>query len=136
MHILIYMHIMLQRYIVFKANNGLNEDCYHTVYISLSNQKTLLFSFLQGSLELKEETNYLLLSDMSACLHNTLSPVLAGKAHSRPAALRLDMLFGGPSQGSDGGSHGGGGLFEVGGAIQAGSALEAALPSLVTERWI
>lgn len=50
---------------------------------------------------------------------------LAGKAQSRPVALLC-----GSAQGSRGGSHGGGGLLEVGGAIQGGSALEAfVLPS-------
>lgn len=62
------------------------------------------------------------------------SPVLAGRAHTRPAAFTLETLFGRTCQGSDGGSHGGGGLLEVGGAIQGGSTLEVMLlPSLITE---
>lgn len=64
-------------------------------------------------------------------------PVLAGKAHSLPEAFTLEAFFCGEFQRSAGGSHGGGGLVEVGGAIQGGSALEVCvLPSLVTEKWM
>ena len=136
MNTLIYMHIRLQRYIVFKVNNGLNDDCYHTVYISLSNQKKpFCFHSFKGHCNLKKKQTTFGWA-IWVCVCTTHTPVLAGKAHSRPAALRVEMLFCGPSQGSDGGSHGGGGLFEVGGAIQAGSALGAVPPSLVTEGWI
>lgn len=79
---------------------------------------------------------HLRLSCMSTCMH-TDAPVLAGRAHSRPAALSVETLFCGASQGSTGGSHGGGGLLEDGGATQGGSALEVlVLPSLGTERWM
>lgn len=69
---------------------------------------------------------------------HTDSPVSAGKAHTRPVALRLETLCcPESSQCSSGGSHGGGGLMEGGGAIQGGSALEVlVLPSLETERFI
>lgn len=82
--------------------------------------------------------NFLSLAELFECMNaHTDSPVLAGKAHTRPVALRLETLFCGSSQGLTGGSHGGGGLLEVGGAIQGGSALEVLLlPSLITERWI
>lgn len=61
-----------------------------------------------------------------------VSPVLAEKAHSRPVALKLLCWS---SQGLTGGSHGGGGLLDVGGAIQGGSTLEVLLLlTLVTER--
>lgn len=56
------------------------------------------------------------------------TPVLAGRAHTRPAALRLVTLSCGTSQGSTEGwlgSQGGGGLLEVGGAIQGASTLKA-----------
>lgn len=50
-------------------------------------------------------------------------------------ALTSETLFDGTCQGSEGGSHGGGGLLEVGGAIQGGSTLEVMLlSSLITER--
>ena len=63
--------------------------------------------------------------------------MLAGRPHSRPVALRLEAFFCGSSQGSAGGSHGGGGLLEGGGAIQGGSTLEAfVLPSSVPEKLI
>ncbi|KAG7239993.1 hypothetical protein INR49_028103 [Caranx melampygus] len=49
-----------------------------------------------------------------------------GKAHTRFAALRSETLFGWPSQRpAAGGSHGGGGLLEVGGTIHEESPLEA-----------
>lgn len=68
------------------------------------------------------------------CAH-TDSPALAEKAHSLPVALRLETFLWGPSQGSTGGSQGGGGLLEAGCVIQGGSALNGpALPSLVTKR--
>lgn len=54
----------------------------------------------------------------------------AGKAHSVPVALRSGTLLGGFFQGSTGGSHGGGGLLEVGGAIHGESTLAVlVLPS-------
>lgn len=56
-----------------------------------------------------------------------------GSTPAEAVALRLETLLCGPSQGSTGGwlgSHGGGGLLEVGGAIQGDSTLEVlVLPS-------
>lgn len=65
------------------------------------------------------------------CTHSIHSHVL-DDAHKRPVALTSETLFNGTCQGSDGGSHGGGGLLEVGGAIQGGSTLEVILRSSVT----
>lgn len=63
---------------------------------------------------------------------HSCSHLLAGRAHKRPVAS--ETLLDGTCQGSDGGSHGGGGLLEVGGAIQGGSTLEVMLlSSLITE---
>lgn len=69
---------------------------------------------------------------LNECPHMN-SPVPAG--HSD--ALRLGTFFWGPSQGSTGGSHGGGGLLEVGWVTHGGSALEMfVLPSGETEESI
>lgn len=79
--------------------------------------------------------SYLSLAELYECMHITGSPVFAGKAHTRPAASRLETLFGRASQGATGGSHGGGGLLGVGGTIHGESTLEVlVLPSLITER--
>lgn len=75
------------------------------------------------------------LAELYLCMYaHTDSPAPAEKAHSLPVALRLETFLWGPSQGSTGGSQGGGGLLEAGCAIQGGSALNGpALPSLVTK---
>ncbi len=64
---------------------------------------------------------FLSLAELCECRYaHTDSPVLA---HARPVALRLEAMFCGSSQGPTGGSHGGGGLLEVGGTIQGASSL-------------
>lgn len=69
------------------------------------------------------------LAELYYCMYAHMdSPALAEKAHS------LETFLWGPSQGSTGGSQGGGGLLEPGCVIQGGSALNGpALPSLVTD---
>lgn len=61
---------------------------------------------------------------MSSC-EDQHPPDAPAKAKSRPAGLRVEASFCAAIQELDGGSHGGGGLWEGGGTIQGESALGA-----------